>query len=123
MGLFNTIKGQYGKMDHAEAVEKYGRLLAEGESIELAYQLGLFALVFTGDRLISVTISGVKQNRYESIPYGFVVRWAVETPDVLGLNAELLIWGLGFAEPYRVPFTAAMDVYEVQAEIARRVRR
>jgi hypothetical protein len=52
MGLFSALLGNAGTVGAAELMEKYGKLLVEGEGIELGFKLVRDTFIFTTKRLI-----------------------------------------------------------------------
>jgi len=116
--------GNASTVDPAQAASEYGRLLCDGERIELAYQLVRDAVLLTDRRIILIDKQGMtgKKVSYQSIPWHSVHRFAVETAGHFDLDAELKIWISGHPEPVLDQrFSRDVDVYAVQAHIATHV--
>ena len=54
MGLFSALLGNAGAVDQESLIKEYGKLLIEGESIELGFKLIRDTFIFTSKRLILV---------------------------------------------------------------------
>jgi hypothetical protein len=52
MGLFSSLLGNAGVADSNELSKEYGKLLAEGEQIEIGFKLIRDVFIFTNKRLI-----------------------------------------------------------------------
>ncbi|AHF04892.1 hypothetical protein MARPU_14335 [Marichromatium purpuratum 984] len=94
MGLLSAITGNAASRD-AEAVgEELAPILADGERVELAFQLVRDQFVFTNARLILIDKQGLtgRKVEYQSIPYRSITRFAVETAGHFDLDAEFKLW-------------------------------
>ncbi|MFR9728394.1 PH domain-containing protein [Saccharopolyspora sp. MS10] len=120
MGLFDGMMGNASAIDPRAAAQEYGRLLAQGEVVQAAYQLIRDSLLFTDRRLIMIDKQGVtgRKTEYHSIPYRAITHFSVETAGTFDLDAELKIWLSGTAEPFVKQFGKGVDVYEVQALVS-----
>lgn len=118
MGLFDNAK----KVDAGAISEEYARLFGPDEQAEHAYKLVRDVFIFTNRRLILINKQGItgKKAEYLSIPYKTITRFSVETAGTFDLDAELKLWTSG-ADPIKTEFNKAVDIYEVQALIARYV--
>jgi hypothetical protein len=125
MGLMSGLLGNASTIDVATANADYAKILGHGEEIEHAYRLVRDAILFTNRRLILVDKQGVtgKKVEYLSIPYKSIVRFAVESVGHFDLEAELKIWTSGISTPIERRFSAAVNIYEVQALLAQYVGR
>ncbi|NYI84271.1 PH domain-containing protein [Saccharopolyspora hordei] len=125
MGLFGGMMGNASRVDPRAAVKEYGRLLAQGEELQAAYQLIRDSFLFTDRRLILVDKQGVtgRKVEYHSIPYRSITHFSVETAGTFDLDAELKIWLSGTIEPIVKQFGKGVDVYEVQALLSTYVGR
>ncbi len=124
MGLLSGMMGNAGRLDVAEAATEYGRLLAPGEQINLAYVLVRDAVLLTDRRIILVDKQGMtgKKISYQSIPWKSVHRFSVETAGHFDLDAELKVWVSGHEEPViDQKLSKEVDVYEIQAHLASHV--
>ncbi len=59
MGLLNKILGNASEVSTEQLLQKYGRLLVEGEQIELGFSLLRDVFMFTDKRLILIDIQGI----------------------------------------------------------------
>ncbi|HSO46834.1 MAG TPA: PH domain-containing protein [Rhizobiaceae bacterium] len=93
-------------------------ILAPGERVEHAYQLIRAYFVFTDKRLALVDKQGLTGRKlaYHSIPYESIVHFSVETAGTFDLDAQLMIWISGTADPIQKQFNKKLCIYEVQAE-------
>ncbi|GAB2653970.1 PH domain-containing protein [Nocardia goodfellowii] len=116
MGLIDGIMGNAGRLDPAKAQHEYARLFGQDEQVYAAYLLVRDALLFTNRRLILVDKQGVTGRKvsYHSIPYRAITHFSVETAGTFDLDAELVIWIAGTAEPLQKRFNRQVDIYEVQ---------
>ena len=78
--------------------QDYAKLLANGESIQQAYEIFRDLFIFTDKRLILVDKQGItgKKTQYHSIPYKSIRHFSIETAGHFDLDAELkymsLVW-------------------------------
>ena len=122
MGLFSALLGNAGNVDSENLNEKYGRLIAEGEQIELGFKLIRDTFIFTNKRLIFIAVQGLTGAKveYKSIVYSSISRLSVETAGPFELDADLKIWIHGEDEPsIKAKFNKSVDIYEVQKVLAR----
>jgi hypothetical protein len=124
VGIFNKILGSTSKVSVEKLTEKYGRLLAKGESIELGFQLVRDTFMFTNKRLILIDIQGLTGSKveYKSLPYKSISQFSLETAGTFDLDAELKIW----ISSENIPsvskrFNKSIDIYEVQRYLAGKV--
>lgn len=124
MGIFNKILGNTSEVSVEKLTEKYGRLLAKGESIELGFQLVRDTFMFTNKRLILIDIQGLTGSKveYKSLPYKSISQFSLETAGTFDLDAELKIW----ISSENIPsvskrFNKSIDIYEVQRYLAGKV--
>lgn len=124
MGLLNKILGNASEVSIEKLTEKYGRLLAPGEQIELGFQLVRDTFMFTDKRLIVVDVQGLTGSKveYKSMPYKSISRFSLETAGTFDLDAELKIWISSENLPsVSKRFNKNIDVYEVQKYLAMKV--
>jgi hypothetical protein len=124
VGIFNKILGNTSEVSVEKLTEKYGRLLAKGESIELGFQLVRDTFMFTNKRLILIDIQGLTGSKveYKSLPYKSISQFSLETAGTFDLDAELKIW----ISSENIPsvskrFNKSIDIYEVQRYLAGKV--
>ena len=77
MGLFSALLGNAGAVDQESLIKEYGKLLIEGESIELGFKLIRDTFIFTSKRLILVEKQGLTGSKieYKSIIYKSISRF------------------------------------------------
>lgn len=124
MGIFNKILGNASEVSVERLTVKYGRLLAEGEQIELGFQLIRDTFMFTDKRLIIIDVQGLTGNKmeYKSMPYKSISRFSLETAGTFDLDGELKIWISGENIPsVSKRFNKSIDIYEVQRYLASKV--
>jgi len=124
MGLFSALLGNAGAVGQEELTNKYGKLLTEGEDIELGFKLIRDTFIFTNKRLILVGVQGLtgSKTEYKSISYKSISRFSVETAGTFELDAELKIWVSSEAQPSIVKqFNKSVNVYDVQKVLAHHV--
>lgn len=124
MGLFNKLLGNASEVSAEKLNEKYGRLLAEDEVIELGFQLFRDTFMFTNKRLILVDVQGLTGSKvdYKSMPYKSISRFSIETAGTFELDAELKIWISSENTPsVSKKFNKSIDVYEVQKYLASKI--
>ena len=124
MGLFNNILGNSSEVSVEKLLEKYGRLLVEGEQIEIGFKLFRDTFMFTNKRLVLIDVQGISGSKaeYKSLPYKNVSRFSLETAGTFDLDAELKIWISSEDLPsVSKKFNKSIDVYEVQRYLAEKV--
>jgi hypothetical protein len=121
MGLFSALLGNAGAVDQESLIKEYGKLLIEGESIELGFKLIRDTFIFTSKRLILVEKQGLTGSKieYKSIIYKSISRFSIETAGTFDLEAELKIWVSSEVNPSIVKqFNKSVNVYDVQNILA-----
>ncbi|HCF03439.1 PH domain-containing protein [Flavobacterium sp.] len=121
MGLFSALLGNAGAVDQESLIKEYGKLLIEGESIELGFKLIRDTFIFTSKRLILVEKQGITGSKieYKSIIYKSISRFSIETAGTFDLEAELKIWVSSEVNPSIVKqFNKSVNVYDVQNVLA-----
>ncbi|MFC5625502.1 PH domain-containing protein [Algoriphagus winogradskyi] len=124
MGLFNKILGNASEVSVEQLSKDFGRLLAEGEQIELGFKLIRDTFMFTDKRLILIDVQGLTGSKveYKSMPYKSISRFSLETAGTFDLDAELKIWISSEDMPsVSKRFNKSIDVYEVQRYLASKV--
>jgi hypothetical protein len=121
MGLFSALLGNAGAVDQESLIKEYGKLLIEGESIELGFKLIRDTFIFTSKRLILVEKQGLTGSKieYKSIIYKSISRFSIETAGTFDLEAELKIWVSSEVNPSIVKqFNKSVNVYDVENVLA-----
>jgi hypothetical protein len=124
MSLFQKILGNASEVSVESLTEKYGRLLAEGEVVELGFKLIRDTYIITDKRLILIDVQGItgSKREYHSLPYKSISRFSLETAGTFDLDAELKIWISSSDSPTLAKrFNKNIDVYAVQAFLAGKV--
>jgi hypothetical protein len=124
MGLFSALLGNAGSVDQSTLIKDYGKLLIEGEEIELGFKLIRDTFIFTTKRLILIEKQGITGSKieYKSIIYKSISRFSVETAGTFDLEAELKIWVSSETNPSIVKqFNKGVNVYDVQNVLAHHV--
>ena len=121
MGIFSALIGNAGAVDQENLVKDFGKLLIDGESIELGFKLIRDTFIFTSKRLILIEKQGLTGSKieYKSIVYKSISRFSIETAGTFDLEAELKIWVSSEANPSIVKqFNKSVNVYDVQNVLA-----
>ena len=121
MGIFSALLGNAGAVDQESLIKEYGKLLIEGESIELGFKLIRDTFIFTSKRLILVEKQGITGSKieYKSVIYKSISRFSIETAGTFDLDAELKIWVSSELNPSIVKqFNKSVNVYDVQNVLA-----
>lgn len=121
MGLFAALMGNAGVVGQDDLIRDYGKLLTEGESIDLGFKLIRDTFIFTNKRMVLVNKQGItgSKTEYLSINYKQISRFSIETAGHFDLEAELKIWISSETEPsITKKFNKSVDVYEVQKVLA-----
>jgi hypothetical protein len=124
MGIFSALMGNAGAVDQQTLQKEYGKLLIEGETIELGFKLIRDTFIFTTKRLILIEKQGITGSKveYKSIIYKSISRFSVETAGTFDLEAELKIWVSSETNPSIVKqFNKSVNVYDVQNILAHHV--
>lgn len=124
MGILNRLMGNASEVSSEKLNETYGRLLVEGESVELGFKLLRDVFVFTNKRLILIDVQGLtgSKTEYKSMPYKNISRFSLETAGTFDLDAELKIWISSENIPtVSKKFNKSIDVYTVQRYLAEKV--
>ncbi|WP_298393073.1 PH domain-containing protein [Flavobacterium sp.] len=124
MGLFSALLGNAGAVNQETLQNDYGKLLIEGEIIELGFKLIRDTFIFTNKRLILVEKQGITGSKieYKSIIYKSISRFSIETAGTFDLEAELKIWVSSEVNPSIVKqFNKSVNVYDVQSVLAHHV--
>jgi hypothetical protein len=124
MGLFSKLLGNAGAVSQEDLRKDFGKLLTEGEEIELGFKLIRDTFIFTTKRLILVDKQGLtgSKTEYMSISYRNISRFSIETAGTFDLDAELKIWISSEAQPsIRKKFNKSVNVYDVQNVLAHHV--
>lgn len=121
MGLFSGLLGNAGVVDPQKLVKDYGRLLADGESIDVGFIVIRDTFIFTNKRLILIEFQGITGTKvdYLSIPYSKVTKFSIETAGMFELDAELKIWIGSDPVPISNKFNKSVNIYDLQQVLAK----
>ena len=117
MGLFSALMGNAGTASLESLQQEYGKLMVEGEAIEIGFKLIRDTFIFSNKRIILVEKQGITGSKvaYTSIPYKSITRFSIESAGTFDLDAELKIWVSSEANPSIVKqFNKSVNVYDVQ---------
>ncbi len=126
MGIFSALLGNAGAVNQETLIKDYGKLLIEGETIELGFKLIRDTFIFTNKRLILIEKQGITGSKieYKSIIYKSISRFSIETAGTFDLEAELKIWVSSETNPSIIKqFNKSVNVYDVQNVLAHHVLR
>ena len=117
MGLFSALIGNAGTASLESLQQEYGKLMVEGEAIEIGFKLIRDTFIFSNKRIILVEKQGITGSKvaYTSIPYKSITRFSIESAGTFDLDAELKVWVSSEANPSIVKqFNKSVNVYDVQ---------
>jgi hypothetical protein len=121
MGIFSALLGNAGAVNQDDLKKDFGKLLINGEEIELGFKLLRDVFIFTNKRLLLVDKQGLTGSKieYKSIPYKSITRFSIETAGTFDLDAELKIWISSEQQPsIKKQFNKAVNVYDVHHVLA-----
>lgn len=121
MGLFSAFLGNAGIVKLEDLQKEYGKLLIEGETIELGFKLIRDTFIFTNKRLILIDKQGLTGSKveYKTITYKSISRFSIETAGTFDLDAELKIWVSSEQLPsITKQFNKSVNVYDVHNVLA-----
>jgi hypothetical protein len=124
MGIFSALLGNAGAVNQDTLDKEYGKLLVDGETIELGFKLIRDTFIFTNKRLILVEKQGLTASKiaYKSILYKSITRFSIETAGTFDLEAELRIWVSSEVNPSIIKqFNKSVNVYDVQKVLAHHI--
>jgi hypothetical protein len=124
MGIFSALLGNAGAVNQETLIKDYGKLLIEGETIELGFKLIRDTFIFTNKRLILIEKQGLTGSKieYKSIIYKSISRFSIETAGTFDLEAELKIWVSSETNPSIIKqFNKSVNVYDVQKVLAHHI--
>lgn len=124
MGFFSALLGNAGAVSQEILTKDYGKLLIEGEEIELGFKLIRDVFIFTNKRLILIDKQGLTSSKveYKSVTYKSITRFSIETAGTFDLDAELKIWVSSEVQPsIRKQFNKSVNVYDVHMVLASHV--
>ena len=116
MGLISEVLGNAGVIKPDTLHSDYGKLLTEGEKIDVGFKVIRDTFIFTNKRLILVDVQGMtgKKIEYLSIPYRSITKFSIETAGSFDLDAELKLWIGSEPEPLEKKFNKKVNIYDLQ---------
>lgn len=123
MGILSGLLGNAGVVSPDKLAADYGKLLIEGEIIEVGFVVIRDTFVFTNKRLILVDIQGLTGSKidYLSVPYSKITKYSIETAGTFDLDAELKIWVGSDPVPISKKFNKKVSIYDLQMVLAEHV--
>ncbi|WP_300456162.1 PH domain-containing protein [Desulfobacula sp.] len=120
MGIFNGLLGNATEVKVEDLQQELNPILADGESIEMAYKVLRDMYIFTNKRLLLIDKQGFtgKKVDYHTIPYKSISHFAVEAAGHFDMEAELKIWISSSKEPIVKTLKKGTDVVGIQKTIA-----
>ena len=120
MGLLDSLMGNASEVNLDELTQELSPIMADDESLTLAYKVIRDMFVFTNKRLILIDKQGVtgKKVSYHSVPYKSITHFEVETAGTFDMDAELKIWISGQKDPLVKELKRGTDVVGIQKTIA-----
>lgn len=120
MGILSGLLGNAGVVPAEKLAADYGKLLTDGETIEVGFVVIRDTFVFTNKRLILVNIQGItgSKTEYFSIPYSKITKYSIETAGTFDLDAELKIWVGSDPKPIEKSFNKKVNIYDLQKVLA-----
>ncbi|QLE84309.1 MULTISPECIES: PH domain-containing protein [Shewanella] len=120
MGLLDSLMGNASEVNLEELAAELAPIMADGESLSLAYKVIRDMFVFTNKRLILIDKQGVtgKKVSYHSVPYKSITHFEVETAGTFDMDSELKIWISGQKDPLVKELKKGTDVVGIQKTIA-----
>lgn len=90
------------KEEPQKAIADFQKMMAEGETVELAYVAKRDRVLFTNKRILIINVQGITGRKvdYHTIPYSKLSSFSIETSGTFDLESELKLWvsGLGGIE-------------------------
>ena len=122
--LLNIIEGLAGQSSKASALKLQHKLdyfLIQNEQVEVACRAHRHVILFTSKRIVFVDMKGITgiKVEYQSIPYRSITHFSIETAGPMDLDSSLTLWLTGNPEPIEEVFPARLDLFEVQAVLAK----
>ena len=120
MGLLDKVLGNASEVSVDDIQAEFAPILAEGETVVMAYKVVRDMFVFTNKRLVLVDKQGLtgKKVDYHSLPYKSITHFAVETSGHFDMDSELKLWISSLREPIVKELKKGTDVVGVQKMLA-----
>lgn len=120
MGIFDELLGNASEVDVENVREEFAPILADEESIALAYKVIRDMYIFTNKRLILIDKQGITGSKveYHSIPYKSISHFSVETAGHFDMDSELRLYISSSQEPVKKELKKGTDVVGIQKTLA-----
>ena len=125
MGLFSGLLGHASDLDLSQVREELQPILAEGEEIELGFQIIRDQMVFTDRRIVLIDKQGMtgRKRQYLSIPYKSITMFSVENNGSFDMEAEMRVWISGQNGPISKTLDRKSNITGIQSALAKGVCR
>jgi hypothetical protein len=125
MGLFSGLLGHASDVDLGKVTEELRPILADGEEVELGFQIIRDQMVFTDRRIILIDKQGMtgRKREYLSIPYKSITMFSVENNGSFDMDAEMKVWISGQGSPIAKTLDRKSNIAGIQSALAKGVCR
>jgi hypothetical protein len=115
MGFFSATE-----IDTDEIARRYAALLLDGEEVLIAFKTLRDIAFLTDRRLCLVNIQGLvgKKVAIQSIPYRSITRFSLETAGTFDLEADMVFWLAGAAQPLEIKIGRGSNLTAIQQVLA-----
>ncbi len=115
MGILNALMGNSSEVSADKIAHEFEPILIEGEVIVKSFKLIRDMFVFTNKRLILVDKQGLTGTKtdFMTIPYHAINYFSKRSASLLDLDAEILIWIKGSAQPIQREFRKGENINDV----------
>ncbi|MEA1833040.1 PH domain-containing protein [Methylobacterium durans] len=120
MGLLDGLLGHGSDLSADELRDQMAGVLAEGESVRVAFKVIRDLFVFTDRRLVFVDRQGLtgRKVEYLTVPYRAITAFSIETAGSFDLDSELKIWVSGRPDPIQRTLKQGANILGIQQAIA-----
>ncbi|WP_099865221.1 PH domain-containing protein [Pararhizobium haloflavum] len=125
MGLFSGLLGHASDVDLAKVHEELQPILADGEELELGFQVVRDQMIFSDRRIILIDKQGMtgRKREYLSIPYKSITMFSVENSGSFDMESEMKVWVSGQAAPIAKTLDRKSNIAGIQSALAKGVCR
>lgn len=123
MGLFSGLLGHASDIDLAQVEGELKPILAEGEQLELGFQIVRDQMIFTDRRIILIDKQGMtgRKRQYVSIPYKSITMFSVENSGSFDMESEMKVWISGQGAPIVKTLDRRSNIAGIQSALAKGV--
>ncbi|MDR7038036.1 MULTISPECIES: PH domain-containing protein [Methylobacterium] len=120
MGFLDGLLGHGSDLSADELRDQMAGVLAEGESVRVAFKVIRDLFVFTDRRLVFVDRQGLtgRKVEYLTVPYRAITAFSIETAGSFDLDSELKIWVSGRPDPIQRTLKRGANILGIQQAIA-----